>query len=67
MAAKSDATTNGSTKQALKPDSPFYPIPPEHMLLETPQCVAFLDKYPVSKGRTRRNTTTLRQKSEKKL
>jgi len=39
-----------SPKAALKSDSPFCPIVRRRMLLETRRCVAFLDKYPVSKG-----------------
>ena len=36
--------------EALTRDSPFYPIAPPRMLLETRRCVAFLDTNPVSKG-----------------
>lgn len=39
-----------NSNEALTPDSPFYPIAPERLLLETPRCVAFLDTNPVSKG-----------------
>lgn len=35
---------------ALPKDSPFYPIPADRVILETPNCLAFLDGYPVSKG-----------------
>ena len=31
-------------------DSPFYPIPADRVILETPNCLAFLDGYPVSEG-----------------
>jgi len=34
----------------LTPESPFYPISREQILLETPRCVALFDKYPVSQG-----------------
>jgi diadenosine tetraphosphate (Ap4A) HIT family hydrolase len=37
-------------KEALEPNSSFYPIPRRRMLLETRRCVAFLDKNPVSRG-----------------
>ncbi len=30
--------------------SPFHPIPPGTLLLETERCVAFLDRFPVSPG-----------------
>lgn len=36
--------------EALTWDSPFHPIAPHRMLLETRRCVAFLDTNPVSKG-----------------
>lgn len=35
---------------SLPKDSPFYPIPADRVILETPNCLAFLDGYPVSKG-----------------
>lgn len=36
--------------KALTQDSPFHPIAPERLLLETQRCVAFLDTKPASKG-----------------
>jgi len=50
MPDQSDATNERITAEVLTPDSPFYPIAPERLLLETPQCVAFLDTKPASKG-----------------
>jgi diadenosine tetraphosphate (Ap4A) HIT family hydrolase len=50
MSENNDRTDERVAREALTHDSPFYPIAPERMLLETRQCVAFLDKYPVSKG-----------------
>ena len=35
---------------ALGEDSPFYPVDPERVILETESAVAFYDGYPVSKG-----------------
>jgi len=52
MPDKSDLTNEELAREALMPDSPFYPIAPQRMLLETRQCVAFLDTTPVSKGHT---------------
>ena len=52
MQSKIAYRNNGSSREALKPDSPFYPISRRRMLLQTRRCVAFLDKYPVSKGHT---------------
>ena len=37
---------------SLSPDSPFSPVDTTRVVLETPNCVAFLDKYPVSEGHT---------------
>ena len=34
----------------LADDSPFAPLEPDSILLETAHCVAFLDRYPVSEG-----------------
>jgi len=34
----------------LSEDSPFYPIAPERVFLETDSAVAFYDAYPISKG-----------------
>ncbi len=34
----------------LADDSPFAPIDPGSVLLETTCCVAFLDRYPISEG-----------------
>ncbi len=34
----------------LADESPFAPLDPECVLLETTYCVAFLDRYPVSEG-----------------
>jgi hypothetical protein len=50
MSDNSDATNERVAREALTHDSPFYPIAPERTLLETRQCVAFLDTNPVSKG-----------------
>ncbi len=50
MSDNSDTTDERIAREALTHDSPFYPIAPERMLLETRQCVAFLDTNPVSKG-----------------
>ena len=50
MSDNSDAMDERVAREALTHDSPFYPIAPERMLLETRQCVAFLDTNPVSKG-----------------
>jgi diadenosine tetraphosphate (Ap4A) HIT family hydrolase len=50
MSENRDTTDERVAGEALTHDSPFYPMAPERMLLETPRCVAFLDKYPVSKG-----------------
>jgi diadenosine tetraphosphate (Ap4A) HIT family hydrolase len=36
----------------LPPDSPFHPVDPDRIILETRDAVAFLDKYPVSEGHT---------------
>ncbi len=36
----------------LPKDSPFYPVPADRVILERPNCLAFLDGYPVSKGHT---------------
>ena len=36
----------------LPEDSPFYPVDADRVILETPNCIAFLDRYPVSKGHT---------------
>lgn len=35
---------------SLPPDSPFSPVDPARMILETEHCLAFFDKYPVSEG-----------------
>jgi len=40
----------GGSMKALTQDSPFHPIAPERLLLETQRCVAFLDTKPASKG-----------------
>jgi diadenosine tetraphosphate (Ap4A) HIT family hydrolase len=50
MSENSDTTDERVARKALTHDSPFYPIAPERLLLETRQCVAFLDTNPVSKG-----------------
>lgn len=50
MIDKTDARNEEYPKEALKPDSPFHPIAPERMVLETRRCVAFLDTTPISKG-----------------
>ena len=50
MSDNRDTTDERVAREALTHDSPFYPIAPERMLLETRQCVAFLDTNPVSKG-----------------
>jgi len=34
----------------LPKDSPFYPIPADRVILETPNCLAFYDAYTVSPG-----------------
>jgi diadenosine tetraphosphate (Ap4A) HIT family hydrolase len=34
----------------LTPDSPFYPLGPSLVILETPNTLAFFDRYPVSEG-----------------
>jgi diadenosine tetraphosphate (Ap4A) HIT family hydrolase len=34
----------------LPQDSPFYPIAADRVILETPNCLAFYDGYPVSEG-----------------
>jgi diadenosine tetraphosphate (Ap4A) HIT family hydrolase len=52
MSDNNDATDERIAREALTHDSPFYPIAPERMLLETRQCVAFLDTTPVSRGHT---------------
>jgi hypothetical protein len=49
MSDNSDTTNERVAREALMRDSPFYPLAPERMLLETRRCVAFFDKYPVSK------------------
>jgi mutator protein MutT len=36
----------------LSRDSPFSPVDAARIVLETPNCVAFLDKYPVADGHT---------------
>jgi diadenosine tetraphosphate (Ap4A) HIT family hydrolase len=36
----------------LESDSPFHPLDPTRVILETRDAVAFLDKYPVSQGHT---------------
>ena len=36
----------------LSASSPFHPVDPERIILETDHCLAFLDKYPVSEGHT---------------
>ena len=36
----------------LPASSPFHPVDPERIVLETDLCLAFLDKYPVSEGHT---------------
>jgi len=50
MPGKSSTTNERAARESLTSDSPFYPIAPPRMLLETQQCVAFLDTKPVSKG-----------------
>jgi diadenosine tetraphosphate (Ap4A) HIT family hydrolase len=50
MSENNDTRDERAAGEALTPDSPFYPIAPERLLLETRQCVAFLDTSPVSKG-----------------
>lgn len=34
----------------LSKDSPFYPLPSNRVILETANCLAFFDAYPVSRG-----------------
>lgn len=34
----------------LAKDSPFYPVAANQVILEGPNCLAFLDRYPVSRG-----------------
>ena len=34
----------------LSSQSPFYPIDADRVILEEPNCLAFFDRYPVSKG-----------------
>jgi len=34
----------------LPQDSPFFPIPLDRVILETANCLAFYDAYPVSRG-----------------
>jgi diadenosine tetraphosphate (Ap4A) HIT family hydrolase len=34
----------------LAKDSPFFPIDADRVILEEPNCLAFFDRYPVSKG-----------------
>ncbi len=34
----------------LAKDSPFFPIEADRVILEEPNCLAFFDRYPVSKG-----------------
>ena len=36
----------------LSASSPFYPVDPARIILETDHCLAFLDKHPVSEGHT---------------
>jgi diadenosine tetraphosphate (Ap4A) HIT family hydrolase len=36
----------------LPASSPFHPVAPERLILQTDRCLAFLDKYPVSEGHT---------------
>ena len=35
---------------SLSKDSPFYPIEPDRVILQSPNCLAFFDRYPVSEG-----------------
>jgi len=35
---------------SLQPDSPFHPLDPEQVILETDAVVAFYDKFPLSEG-----------------
>jgi len=35
---------------SVGPDSPFHPLDPRSILVETAHCVAFLDRYPASPG-----------------
>ena len=37
---------------SLPEDSPFYPVDTCRVLLETSECIAFFDRYPVSEGHT---------------
>lgn len=50
MSDNNDTMDERVAREALTHDSPFYPIAPERMLLETRRCVVFLDTNPVSKG-----------------
>ena len=50
MSDNSATTDEKVAREALTSDSPFYPVVPERMLLETRWCVAFLDTKPASKG-----------------
>ena len=43
MSDNSDTMDERVARETLTHDSPFYPIAPERMLLETRRCVAFLD------------------------
>jgi len=52
MLDKADVMNKDSSEETLGPDSPFYPIVPERLILETRRCVAFLDTSPASKGHT---------------
>lgn len=36
----------------LAKDSPFFPVPVTAIILQGTNCLAFLDRYPVSKGHT---------------
>jgi len=36
----------------LTPDSPFFPLDPARVILETRDAIAFFDKYPISEGHT---------------
>ena len=35
---------------SLAKDSPFYPIPADRVIMESPNCLAFYDRYPLSDG-----------------
>ncbi len=52
MLDETDARNKEPSEETLGPESPFYPVVRERLILETRRCVAFLDTSPVSKGHT---------------